>query len=51
MKKSFKNNIEEINADVAYAEKMLKEAMNFCEDDDMEMQGMEQEIESEMPAE
>ena len=34
MKKTFVNDIDEINANIAFAEKMLKEAMSFCEDDD-----------------
>lgn len=45
MKKSFINDINEINANISSVEKMLKEAMNFCEDDDMEMPGPEMEEE------
>lgn len=47
MKKSFKNDIEQINADVAYAEKVLKEAMSFCEDDAIEAAEMEPEVPAE----
>jgi hypothetical protein len=49
MKKSFTKNMTEINENIAYVEKMLKEAMSFCEEDDMEMpmdgeMGMEPEM-------
>lgn len=37
MKKSFTKNMTEINENIAYVEKMLKEAMSFCEEDDMDM--------------
>lgn len=50
-KSSFTNDINEINANVAYAEKLLKEAMSFCEDDAMETPEMEPEMEPEMPVE
>lgn len=49
MKRTFINDIEEINATICEAERMLKEAMNFCEDDDMEMSAPE--MSEEMPAE
>lgn len=59
MKKSFTKNMTEINESIAYVEKMLKEAMSFCEEDDMDMPmgdeiGMENpemkpEMEPEMP--
>ena len=44
-KRTFVNDIEAINASILEAEKMLKEAMNFCEDDDMEMPAPEMEEE------
>jgi hypothetical protein len=44
-KRTFINDIEAINASILEAEKMLKEAMNFCEDDDMEMPAPEMEEE------
>lgn len=47
MNKSFVNDINEINANIAFAEKMLKEAMSFCEDDDID--AMAPEMEPEMP--
>ena len=50
-KSSFTNDINEINANVAYAEKLLKEAMSFCEDDAMETPDMGPEMEPEMPVE
>lgn len=47
MKKgTFISDIEIINANILEAERMLKEAMNFCEEDDMEMPSPEME---EMP--
>ena len=45
MKKSFINDIDEINANISSVEKMLKEAMNFCEDDE----AIAPEMEPEMP--
>ena len=35
MKRTFNESIEEINATIYEAERLLKEAMNFCEDDEM----------------
>lgn len=49
MKKTFVNDIDEINANIAFAEKMLKEAMSFCEDDDIETQEMEPEMPMDTP--
>ena len=49
MKKSFINDIDEINANISSVEKMLKEAMNFCEDDEAIAPEMEPEMETEMP--
>ena len=46
-KRTFINDIEAINASILEAEKMLKEAMNFCEDDDMEM--LSPEMKEEIP--
>lgn len=43
MKKPFINNIDEINANILEAENLLKEAMNFCEDDSMDEYDMEDE--------
>lgn len=45
MKRTFISDIDEINATIFEAEKMLKEAMNFCEDDDMQMPNPEMEEE------
>ena len=45
-KRTFTSDIEIINANILEAERMLKEAMNFCEEDDMEMPSPEME---EMP--
>ena len=36
MKKNFKNKINEINANIREAENLLKETMNFCEDETIE---------------
>lgn len=47
-KRTFINDIEAINASILEAEKMLKEAMNFCEDDDMEMPSPEMKEEAPM---
>jgi hypothetical protein len=47
MNKRFRTDIDAINATINEAEKMLKEAMNFCEDDDMGMG--ETEMGEEMP--
>jgi hypothetical protein len=47
MKRTFISDIDKINATIFEAEKMLKEAMNFCEDDDMQMPS--HEMEDEMP--
>lgn len=47
MKRTFISDIDEINATIFEAEKMLKEAMNFCEDDDMDMASPE--MEDDMP--
>lgn len=49
--KSFTRDIDEINANIAFAEKMLKEAMNFCEDEDAMAPEMEPEMEPEAPME
>jgi hypothetical protein len=46
MRKTFRKDIDIINANIREAESLLKEAMNFCEDDDM---GMEPGMEPEMP--
>lgn len=52
MKKTFRKDIDIINANIREAESLLKEAMNFCEDDDMGVESeMEPEMEPEMPME
>ena len=56
MDNKFKNNMKEINENIRQAEILLKEAMNFCEDDDMDMMAPETEeeiggMEGEMPQE
>ena len=43
MKKSFITDINEINKNINEAEKILKEAMNFCEDDSMETSDFDDE--------
>lgn len=47
MKRTFNESIEEINATIYEAERLLKEAMNFCEDDEMGID--EPEMGEEMP--
>lgn len=49
MKRTFISDIDEINATIFEAEKMLKEAMNFCEDDNMDMASPE--MDEEIPME
>lgn len=44
MKKSFVTDINEINKNIQEAEKMLKESMNFCEDNSAEELDMETDI-------
>ena len=51
MKRTFISDIDAINATIYEAERMLKEAMNFCEDDDMGMEMPEPGMEEEMPVE
>lgn len=46
----FLNNIDEINANILEVEKMLKESMNFYEEDSVE-DTIEPEMEDEMPVE
>lgn len=43
MKKSFITDINEINKNINEAEKILKEAMNFCEDDSIETSNFDDE--------
>lgn len=52
MKRNFKNNINEINKNIREAENLLKESVNFYEDEDMDMDYEEDmNYEEEMPAE
>jgi hypothetical protein len=46
MKKSFTENMTEINENIAYVKKLLKEAMSFCGEDEM---GIESEIDETNP--
>lgn len=52
MKKSFTNNMNEINKDIKEAEKLLRESMSFYEEDEMEEpfdeEPMEEPMEDEM---
>lgn len=50
-KSTFITDINEINANIAYAEQLLKEAMSFCEEDDIETSEMEDDTTEEIPVE
>lgn len=47
MKRTFNQSIDEINATIYEAERLLKEAMNFCEDDNVDVDTPE--MDGEMP--